>query len=221
VDSGWEGAGPGLFWANINGLNELIPVPLNSQMPEDLNTGFPFLTYYFRTHFNYTNQVSGTELQFVGYVDDGAVFYLNGTEIYRLRMPAAPAIINNGTVATAFPCSGDATCADAFSVSGPLITTNLLVGDNVLAVEVHNRSSASPDVTFGLATTATSPYVPQPQLSLAYSDNAVTLSWSRGGFTLQQANAPTGPWTDVPGPVVSSPFTTNNSGPTCFFRLAK
>jgi len=221
VDSGWEGAGAGLFWASVNGANGQIPVPLNTQMPIDINTDYPYLTYYFRAHFNYTNQVSGAGLQFEGYVDDGAAFYLNGTEIYRLRMPAAPAVISNGTGATANPCSGDATCPDTFSLSGPLVTTNLLVGDNVLAVEVHNRTSASPDVTFGLAAAATSPYVSQPQLNIAYSNNVVTLSWSRGGFTLQQASTPTGPWSDVPGPVVSSPFTTNTAGTTLYFRLGK
>jgi len=221
VDSSWEGAGAGLLWANINGPNGQIPVPLNTQMPENPITTFPYLTYYFRKHFNYTNQVSGAQLQFVGYVDDGAVFYLNGTEIYRLRMPAAPTVISNGTVATATPCSGDATCSDSFSLSGPVITTNLLVGDNVFAVEVHNRSSGSPDVTFGLAATATSPFIMQPLLSLAYSNNVVTLSWNRSGFVLQQADAAVGPWGNVPGPVTNSPFTTNNSGTTRFFRLAK
>jgi hypothetical protein len=219
VDSGWEGAGPGLLWTDINGANPQIPVPLITQMPENPNTGDPYLTYYFRKHFTYTNEVSGAELQFVAYVDDGAVFYLNGTEIYRLRMPAAPALISNNTGATANPCSGDATCPDVFSLLGPIVTTNLLVGDNILAVEVHNRTAASPDVTFGLAATATSPFVPPPQLSLTYSNNAVTLSWSRGGFTLQQAEAPAGPWADVPGPVISSPFTTNVTSAARFFRL--
>ncbi|HEX5222149.1 MAG TPA: phosphodiester glycosidase family protein [Verrucomicrobiae bacterium] len=221
VDSGWEGTGAGLLWVDINGPNGQIPAPLNTQLPEDFNSGFPYMTYYFRKHFTFTNQVSGAELQFVGYVDDGAAFYLNGTEIYRVRMPAAPTVINNGTGATANPCSGDATCADAFSLSGPLVTTNLLVGDNVLAVEVHNRSSGSPDVTFGLAATATTPYVARPLLSLTYGDNSVTLSWDRGGFMLQEADTPTGPWFDVPGPVVNSPFTTNAVGATRFFRLAK
>jgi hypothetical protein len=221
VDAAWEGAGAGLLWADIDGPSEQIPVPLSTQMPLNPNTGDPYLTYYFRKHFTFTNQVTGAELQFVGYIDDGAVFYLNGAEIYRLRMPAAPTLINNGTGATANPCSGDATCADSFSLAGPLVTTNLLVGDNVLAVEVHNRSSASPDITFGLAATATSPYVSRPQLALTHADNTVTLSWDRGGFILQQADTPTGPWFDVPGPIVSSPFTTNTVGATRFLRLAK
>ena len=199
-----------------------IPVTLSTEMPEDPNNpGYPFLTYYFRTHFTYTNTVTGVTLQCEAYVDDGAVFYLNGTEIYRLRMPAAPTTIYNSTLALTYPCDGDATCPDTFSVSGPLITTNLVVGDNVLAVEVHNVDAQSPDITFGLSAACTVPYISKPTLNLARSNSVVALSWSRGGFTLQQANSPTGAWANVPGPVISSPFTTNNSGAARFFRLQK
>jgi exopolysaccharide biosynthesis protein len=218
-DSAWEGAGAGLLWVDINGLDGDIPVALNTQMPEDPNSGYPFVTYYFRTHFNFTNPVAGAALQFVGYEDDGAVFYLNGTEICRVRMPAAPEPIYNATLATVYPCAGNASCPDSFHLSGPLVTTNLLTGDNVLAVEVHNYNTGSSDVTFGLAAASTAPYEARPQLNLSYSNSAVTLSWSRSGFTLQEANAPTGTWNDVPGPVFVSPFTTNSSGAARFFRL--
>jgi hypothetical protein len=220
-DTAWEGAGDGLLWVDIRGPNGEIPAPLGTQMPEDFNTGYPFTTYYFRTHFNFTNQLSGVTLQFEDYLDDGAVFYLNGAEIHRVRMPDAPTAIYNATLASTYPCSGDATCPDTFSLSGPLITTNLLAGDNVLAVEVHNNNPGSPDATFGLSAAYTVPYTLHPTLSLAQSNNAVILNWSQGGFTLQQANAPTGAWADVPGPVISSPFTTNHSSAAQFFRLRK
>ena len=59
-------------------------------MPLNPATGYPFITYYFRTHFSFTNRLSGAALLFTDYIDDGAVFYLNGAELYRLRMPAAP-----------------------------------------------------------------------------------------------------------------------------------
>jgi len=218
-DSTWEGNGAGLLWADNRGPNATIPVALNTEMPVDPNTGNPYVTYYFRTHFDYTDQVADAVLQFEGYVDDGAVFYLNGTEIYRLRIPAAPAVIDNTTVANGFPCSGDATCPDTFSLSGPVVTSNLLPGDNVLAVEVHNYNAGSPDVTFGLAANYTVPYVPKPTLSLILADGSVTLTWDRGGFTLQQAETPTGAWADVPGPITNSPFTTNISNEALFFRL--
>src|SRR5208282_1028556 len=93
-DSAWLGSGPGLLWTDVRGPNPNIPVPLETEMPLDPATGYPFITYYFRTHFNYTNKLSGAALLFTDYIDDGAVFYLNGAELYRLRMPAAPTPIH-------------------------------------------------------------------------------------------------------------------------------
>jgi hypothetical protein len=41
----------------------------------------------------------------------------------------------------------------------------------------------------------------RPQLAIQQSNATLTVSWNRGGFTLQQANSPAGPWADVPGPI--------------------
>jgi len=215
-DSSWA-QGPGLLWVDTRGFpNPNIPVPMLTQMPSDPTTGYPYRTYYFRTHFTMTNSPSNPLLVFHDFIDDGAVFYLNGAEIYRLRMPAAPALISNATLASGYPCSGDATCPNDFLVS----VTNLLVGDNVLAVEVHNYNAASPDITFATALAYATAYVPQPVLNQASTNGLLTLSWTRAGFTLQQSTDLQA-WTDLPGPVVSSPFTTNFTGAARFFRLRK
>jgi hypothetical protein len=197
---------------------------LNTEMPGNPNNpsipGYPFVTYYFRTHFTFTNSVSEVSLLFDARVDDGAVFYLNGAEAYRNNLPPAPTPILNANLASAYNCGGDATCPVLFSLAGSTVT-NLVSGDNVIAVEVHNYNIASPDITFGTALTFTEPYTLPPQLSIAPGQGAVTLSWTRGGFTLQQAPAVGGPWTDVPGPIFSSPFTATNSASQVFFRLRK
>jgi hypothetical protein len=223
-DSGWDGSGPGLLWADTSGSpNSAIPVPMVTQMPWDPSTGDPYPTYYLRTHFTLTNNMFVSSLLFSNYVDDGAVYYLNGTEVYRLRMPASPVQIVNSTLATGFACSntvnsGNAACPDIFAVSGNLLT-NLLTGDNVVAVEVHNYATASPDITFGLALDYIQPNVINPQLIVSMSNGSLVLSWSGGGFTLQQANSPAGPWADVPGPVTTSPFTNSISASNEFYRL--
>jgi hypothetical protein len=155
---------------------------------------------------------------FTSYIDDGAVFYLNGAEIYRLNMAPAPTPIFNSTLAATYTCP-DA-CASTFIISGEAIT-NLVSGDNLLAAEVHNYNVQSPDITFGVAMAYTSPYGLPPQLNIQQSGSVLTLSWSRGGFTLQESDSPAGPWINVPGPIVSSPYsTTNNSAPQ-YFRLMK
>lgn len=109
------------------------------------------LTYYFRTTFNYTGSVAGTVLTFSNIVDDGAVFYLNGREIQRLYLPAAPTAITYTNLAS----NHEATSFDVFSIFGPLVETNLVQGTNVLAVEVHQTTAGSSDIVFGCALSAT------------------------------------------------------------------
>jgi exopolysaccharide biosynthesis protein len=220
-DSAWDGSGPGLLWVDNGGPNPSIPM-LNTAMSLDPSTGSPFPTYYFRTHYSYTNPSPVLALTFTNYLNDGAIYYLNGSEIYRLRMPDAPSPIYNSTPATNFPCNGEATCTDTFVVSGDPLT-NLVSGDNVLAVEVHNYyvgGVPTPQITFGASLSFISTTTP-PELVIQRSDPSVTVSWTRGGFKLQQAGSSAGPWADAPGPIVSSPFTTTNSGSTQYFRLIR
>ena len=220
ADSGWTGAGAGVLWADTRGAPAAgLPSP-TTQMPVPSGSSGAYRTYYFRTHFNFTNAVSGAAMQFQDYVDDGAVFYLNGVETYRQRMPAAPALISNATLASAYPCAGNATCSDDFSLSGLVVATNLLSGDNVLAVEVHNYNASSPDITFGLALNYTVPSKRGATLNIAVADGTITVTWNGNGFTLQHASAPEGSWADVPGPVQTSPYTTTtDTGSKRFFRL--
>ena len=223
-DSAWVGSGPGALWIDARGPNGAIPEPLNTLMPGDPNNsfspGYPFISYYFRTHFLFTNSLNAVTLLLTDYIDDGAVFYLNGTEIYRLRMPGSPTPILNTTLASGYACSGDATCPDFLTIAGDL-ATNLVQGDNVFSAEVHNYSVGSPDITFCTALAFTKPYAVSPELAITYANGIVTLNWTRPGFTLQQADRPEGPWANSPGPVTASPYSPPLSGPARYFRLIK
>ena len=74
-------------------------------------------------------------------LDDGAVFYLNGSEAARLRLGGT---VTASTLASSAPKNGT-------GYEGLFLpTTNLNSGDNVLAVEVHQTSASSADVVFGL-----------------------------------------------------------------------
>jgi hypothetical protein len=99
--------------------------------------------------------------------------------------------------------------------------TNLVAGDNVLAVEVHNYSARSPDITFGATATYTAPQSRNTLLSIVSSKSGITLSWDQNGFILQQADEAVGPWNDVPGPIMTSPYTTPASNTTQYYRLRK
>ena len=116
-DSGWP-SGPGLLWADTRSGTLPAVQPKGTQLQINSATGVPFVTYYFRTHFDIGSNPGATSLSFSNYVDDGAVFYLNGAEVYRLNMPAPPTVISNATLATGVTCSGDATCPVVFTLAG-------------------------------------------------------------------------------------------------------
>src|SRR5262249_9237741 len=100
------------------------------------------LTFYFRTHFNYAGSLAGVSLKLTTVLDDGAVFYLNGQEIFRLGMNAGP---------VTYTTLANRSITDA-NYEGPFTVpcTALQPGDNVIAVEVHQTSTTSSDITFGL-----------------------------------------------------------------------
>jgi hypothetical protein len=194
--------------------------PKNTVLPPGiLPTGSPFpRTFYFRTHFPFNESLSGLSLVFSNYVDDGAVFYLNGAEIQRLRTQAAPTLITNLSSASAQPAGGDATSPDVFTISGNLLT-NLVQGDNVLAVEVHNFSgNGNTDIVFGSALFFSRLNATVPALRIFSEDNLATLYWNAHGFLLQRLGdlSSSNAWADIPGS--NSPVTVPATG-TMFYRL--
>jgi hypothetical protein len=87
-----------------------------------------------------TLNISQLELSHV--LDDGAIVYLNGVEVYRNNMPAGAVTFTTQATSTV----GDATYQGPF----PLPLDSLLPGDNVIAVEVHQIGQNSTDIVFGL-----------------------------------------------------------------------
>jgi len=132
ADSAWP-TGPGVLYVE----DATLPGPKNT--PLQLGQ----LTYYFRTHFSLeTDPASVTSLAMTALVDDGAVFYLNGREVYRLGMPAGA--ISHTTLASRGV--GNAVLEGPFQISADA----LVRGDNVLAVEVHQASATSSDIVFAM-----------------------------------------------------------------------
>jgi hypothetical protein len=139
-DSAWP-SGPALLYVETAAL----PEPKNTL----LTLGVPQrITYYFRTYFNYTGSVSGVSLVFSNLIDDGAVFYLNGSEIGRVGM-------NSGTVSYNTFSGRSVTDATAYDVL-VVQPNNLIQGSNTLAVEVHQINTNSTDIVFGSALRAVS-----------------------------------------------------------------
>lgn len=85
-DSAWP-SGLGCLWADsrtevpVNFTNYMPNFATGTRMPTNAASTYPFNTYYFRRSFTYSNQLADVTLTFSNYLDDGAVFYLNGFEI--------------------------------------------------------------------------------------------------------------------------------------------
>jgi len=103
-------------------------------------------TYYFRTHFDWTNDTANIAFVVTNYLSDGAVYYLNGAEVRRVRMPGGSVAYATSASVTNSPTGH----ADGFGVPGG----TLQIGDNLLEVETHQAPGSSADMVFGLSLTA-------------------------------------------------------------------
>jgi hypothetical protein len=108
-----------------------------------------FITSYFRKSFNLTNKENISWLTMLLKCDDGAVIYLNGNEIQRYNMPSG----NIGFSTTAPNSVAGTEESDFLTYS--IGTEYLVNGNNVIAVEVHQNSASSSDVSFDLELSAT------------------------------------------------------------------
>ncbi len=107
-----------------------------------------FTTTYFRKAFNVVNPANYSAITFDLLVDDGAVVYLNGIEVYRQNMPAGT--ISYTTFASFASGSGGTPAENAWTTipSSPILLGALQTGRNVISVEVHQNSLTSSDISF-------------------------------------------------------------------------
>lgn len=155
-DSLWA-TGPGLLGFDSNAY--IIAPGIQTRMRRDSAGGL--ITYYLRTEFEFNRNAAGSRIVIDCYADDGARFFLNGKELGRVRLPAAPAAINKSTPASAARSPEAAAGAPALDI-GVVNTdgTSYLVNStNVLAVDLHNESAGSSDAVFGAKLTIAS-YLP-------------------------------------------------------------
>jgi hypothetical protein len=104
-------------------------------------------TTYFRARFQVPPGAELEEAWIDALVDDGAVVWINGVDVLRLRMPVGP--VDSSTLASV--AVGDASWSP-----GNLVAKGAIVpGDNVIAVEVHQATPADADLAFAAALRAT------------------------------------------------------------------
>jgi hypothetical protein len=136
-DSGWA-SGPAPLGYTTGSQQNYVTTTL-SYGPSSSNK---YVTTYFRRYFELSGTANFQSLSLSLWIDDGAVVYLNGTELVRERMPAgditylthATSAVQQWPSWTSYQVGPDA----------------LLEGTNVLAVEVHQINLTSSDLAFNL-----------------------------------------------------------------------
>ncbi len=148
-DAGWL-VGTGLFYNTASAL----PAPKNTPLVLSNAADAPITTYYFRTTFVYTGAPAILSMTMRHIMDDGIVLYLNGTEIHRFNM-------GNGAVSYTNTAPQTILNATIRNVTGGVSLTNLVLGTNVLAAEVHQAAASGNDVAFGAELTAVVEAIPR------------------------------------------------------------
>ncbi|MBL9171208.1 MAG: hypothetical protein JNN07_25980 [Verrucomicrobiales bacterium] len=134
---GWT-SGKGLFGYAPNAAVYAAPIQTGLQAGRT--------TYYFRTAFQWDYDPAGVVIQADVSLSDGAVIYLNGTEVRRVR-------VNERPVNYLSPASGGPATPGQIELL-TLPPESLLIGANVLAAEVHQSAGDTADLVFGLKLTA-------------------------------------------------------------------
>src|SRR3989339_2153338 len=157
VESTWsyldDGTNPGTLWNRITfndtnwktgagkfGYGEGNEKTVLSYGPDAANK---FVTYFFRTQFEVADPAKNKSLLIRLLRDDGAIVYLNGTEVVRSNMPE---ISSFSTLAV--EGVGDVDELTYFPFTIP--ADKLVSGKNLIAVEVHQQAVGSSDLSFDL-----------------------------------------------------------------------
>jgi hypothetical protein len=141
-DSGWASGPAQLGYGDGDEATEVGYGP----NPEEKH-----ITTYFRRAFTATAP-SALRLRLLR--DDGAVAYLNGTEVFRTNMPSGT--ISHQTTASECVWGVDEATFHEIDVSAD----HLVRGTNILAVEAHQCDPGSSDISFDLGLSRSGPLCP-------------------------------------------------------------
>ena len=147
-----DGSNQETFWQNLS-YDDSAWSTGNSQLgygDGDENTVISYgdtssnkhICYYFRKIIDITNPSSNTGLKISILRDDGAVVYINGVEVIRSNMPSGDIYYNTFAASTVSGSNEDT----FYEYQIPSTTLN--TGQNIVAIEIHQRSQSSSDVSF-------------------------------------------------------------------------
>lgn len=206
-DSAWP-TGGGLFGLETSaGTQPLLPAPIVTPLP----LGETQPTYYFRSTITVPALPANTTYMLCHFVDDGAIFYVDGVEVSRYNMTNVPPVLF-GDFASETPPGGDG--------STVCVPVTLTAGTHTLAVEVHQVNATSSDVVFGAELRVVT-LPPTISIAAGPAANQATVHWTAdSSWELVTSNDVLGPYAPVAGNPLGS-YTVTNVGSTnqAFFHL--
>ena len=139
-----------------------------------------YITTYFRRTVSITDISFYSSIRLNTYIDDGAVIYVNGTEVARTNIKGKPGY----TTLAAYADENGNTITGFDIPAGSFIS-----GQNIIAVEVHQSAPNSSDLAFDLEMLArpantpgteavTEPVVTRGPFLQMVSPDAITIRWS-------------------------------------------
>jgi hypothetical protein len=139
-DSAWK-TGAGKFGYGLSGLATVVSYGPNASQK--------YITTYFRKTIFLANPSGFTDFPAGVMRDDGIVVFVNGVEVYRSNMPAGS--INYATLGKDAVDNG--TVTQAFTINKSAFVS----GNNVIAVEVHQKTATNADLAFDLQLSGNEP----------------------------------------------------------------
>lgn len=136
--------------------------------------GSKYITTYFRQTFD-GHCIAAKTLNLRLLRDDGAVVYLNGLEVFRSNMP-------RGTIDHRTHAARSVTGGDENTFFEAAIPNLLVDGRNVLAVEVHQSSPSSSDISFDLELRGPDTLVPRGADWKYLDDDSYPADWFKSSF---------------------------------------
>jgi hypothetical protein len=160
-DSSWA-QGPAIL--GIASSATVNPVATTTRRYVTGNSGTQVATTYFRHTFTPSSTTDISSLAIELLRDDGAVLYLNGTEILRDNMPEGP--ITYSTWSSHIVGSPEQNTYFDFNLQ---LAHLLREGENVLAAEIHQCHGTSTDLYFDMKLVA----MPPPHDSMPYNTTVI------------------------------------------------
>jgi hypothetical protein len=146
-DSSWASGKAILGFGTLDASADSNNVAITNSMLTSIG-GAGHITDLFRTTFSVTDAAHVSQLSFKALVEDGAVLYVNGTEVARVGMPAGAIAID--TVSSRTQSGAAESTYDSVTVDMTQFSNLLTEGTNLLAVELHQINNTSTDAALDI-----------------------------------------------------------------------